>query len=69
MQPQASARIDEIYEHVVRARFLTGIAARQFATEVYLDEQRGYFIPANHALRLAERAAGMGALRQALVAA
>jgi len=65
---QPSARIAEIRDHVVRTRFLDGIAALEFATGVYLDERRGYRIPENHALRLAEQAARVEPLAQSVTA-
>lgn len=59
---QPSVRIAQILDHVIRARYLDGSAARAFATEVYLDEEKGFGIPKNHPLRLAEQAAGIPAL-------
>lgn len=56
---QPSVRIAQIRDHVVKARYLYGVDAIAFAHEVYLDEEKGFSIPQNHPLRLAEKAAGI----------
>lgn len=61
---KASDRIAVICEHIERAHYLRGSAALACATEIYLDEQKGYGVPANHPLRLAEKAAGIDPLEE-----
>ncbi len=56
---QPSKRIAQIREHVEAARYLSGVDAILFAHEVYFDEERGFGLPPNHPLRLAEKAAGI----------
>lgn len=62
MAIRPSDRIADILAHVIRARYLDGAAAELFAHTVYLDEEKGFGIPQNHPLRLAEKAAGIPAL-------
>jgi hypothetical protein len=56
---QPSVRIAQIRVHVEKARYLAGVDAIMFAHQVYLDEEKGFGIPQNHPLRLAEKAAGI----------
>ena len=56
---QPSVRIAQIRAHVEKARYLAGVDAILFAHQVYLDEEKGFGIPQNHPLRLAEKAAGI----------
>ena len=54
-----SARIAEIEQRIIRAKYLDGEAARIRAQEMYLDEQAGFLLDENDPLRVAERALGI----------